>query len=189
MATSQWAYLLLLVLISAERLFELWLSRRNARRALLCGGREVGQGHFRVMTLMHVGFLVACAAEVVLLDRPFRWSLGAPMLALAALSQALRYWAITTLGDRWNTRIIFVPDAPPVTSGPYRFLRHPNYLAVVVELAALPLIHGAYLTAVVFSLLNAAVLFVRIRAEEQALGSLYQNAFATRSRLLPGRRG
>lgn len=186
---SQQGYLIFLGLISAERIFELWLSKRNVQRAFQRGGKEVGQGHFRVMTLMHTAFLLACGVEVLALDRPFSWALGGPMLALSVLSQGLRYWAITTLGDRWNTRIIFVPGSQPVTGGPYRFLRHPNYLAVVVEMVCIPLVHGAYLTAVIFSVINAVVLFVRIRAEEEALGDKYQVAFATQRRLVPWRRG
>jgi len=188
LAPSQLAYLLLLGLITVERLFELWLSRRNARRAFARGGREVGQVHYRVMSLLHSAFLISCAVEVVALGRPFRWGLAAPMLVLALGAQGLRYWAIRTLGDRWNTRIIFIPDAAPVTTGPYRYLRHPNYLAVIGELAALPLLHGAWWTAVAFSVANALLLWVRIRAEESALGPTYRAAFLGKRRLLPSTR-
>ncbi len=186
---SQWLYLAFLAALGAERLFELFLSRRNAARALSRGGVEVGQAHFRVMALLHTLFLVACAIEVVLLDRPFPGGFGFVALAGAVAAQALRYWAIHTLGDRWNVRILFVPGDAPVTSGPYRFLRHPNYLAVVLELLLVPLVHGAWLTAVLFSLANAALLVVRIRAEERALGDLYASAFADRPRFVPRLRG
>ena len=123
--------------------------------------------------------------EPLALHRPFQGVLGYVSLAGAVAAQLLRYWAISTLGERWNTRIIFVPGATPVTEGPYRFIRHPNYVAVILEFVFLPLIHGGYLTALVFSLGNAALLYVRIRAEEQALGAEYQQAFAGRPRFLP----
>lgn len=185
-STSAGAYLAFLGLIAAERVYELVLSTRNARRALAAGGREVGQAHYRVMTLFHTAFLLACAGEVLLLHRPFPGVLGWACLAGALAAQLLRYWAITTLGERWNTRIIFIPGATPVTAGPYRFVRHPNYVAVILEMVFVPLVHGGYLTALVFSLGNAALLFVRIRAEEAALGAEYQQAFSSRPRFLPG---
>lgn len=186
---SQRLYLGLLALYGAERMVELVLSRRNARRAFAQGGVEVGRRHFRVMGALHTLFLFSCGLEVVLFRRPFPQLLGWLALAGCALAQALRYWAITTLGPRWNVRVIVVPGAAPVTSGPYRFIRHPNYVAVVLELLLLPLVHGAYLTCVVFTLSNAALLAVRIRAEERALGAAYANAFAARPRFLPHLKG
>ncbi|MBM7114018.1 isoprenylcysteine carboxyl methyltransferase family protein [Archangium primigenium] len=186
LSDSARAYLFFLGLIGVERVVELVLSTRNARRALAAGGREVGQGHYRVMTVLHTAFLVSCAAEVVGWPRAFPGVLGWVALGGAVLAQALRYWAITTLGERWNTRILFIPGARPVTSGPYRFVRHPNYVAVILEMACIPLIHGAYLTALVFSVANAALLVVRIRAEEAALGPEYQRAFGARPRFVPG---
>ena len=162
------------------------LSARNARRVLAQGGTELGQRHFKVMTVLHTAFLFSCVGEVVLLHRPFPGALGWAALGVAVLAQGLRYWAIFTLGERWNTRIIFVPGARPVTSGPYRFIRHPNYVAVILELFAVPLIHGGYLTAIVFTLANAAMLTVRIRAEEAALGAEYARAFSRRPRFIPG---
>jgi methyltransferase len=188
MVTSLTAYLAFLGLTAIERLFELVLSNRNAKKALARGGREVGQRHYRVMTVLHTAFLFSCVGEVLWLDRPFPGLPGWLALGGAVGAQLLRYWAITTLGERWNTRIIFIPGAQPVTGGPYRFVRHPNYIAVIVELACLPLIHGAWLTALVFSLANAVLLYVRIRAEEAALGAEYQRAFADRPRFIPGGR-
>jgi methyltransferase len=138
------------------------------------------------MTLLHTAFLLCAALEPGLLERAFPGTLGWVALAGALAAQALRYWAIATLGPRWNTRVIVLPDAPPVTSGPYRWLRHPNYLAVALELAAVPLIHGAWLTAVTFSLANAALLTWRIRVEEAALGQRWREAFRDRSRFIPG---
>jgi len=164
------AYLAFLALVALERIFELALSRRNAAWALSRGGIEHGRGHFFAMKLLHAGFFAACALEVVLLDRRFLFWLGAPMLGLALAAQALRYWAIHSLGKRWNVRVIAIPGMPLSTEGPYRFLRHPNYLAVVLEGIAIPLIHTAFLTAAGFSLLNAWMLKTRIRCEERALG-------------------
>ncbi len=177
------AYLVLIAAVACERLFELALSRRHARAAFARGGVEFGAGHFRVMSIMHTAFLVACALEVVLLERAFLPWLGWPALGLVAGAQALRYWAIVALADRWNVRVIVVPGEPAVRRGPYRFLRHPNYLAVVIEMAALPLVHGAYLTAIAFSVANAVVLGVRIRCEEQALRThcAYDERFARRA--------
>nr|AYM54209.1 isoprenylcysteine carboxyl methyltransferase (icmt) family [Sorangium cellulosum] len=188
MVTSELLYLALLGAVSLERLAELFISRRNARRAFARGGVEVGQGHFRAMALMHTAFLAACALEVLLLRRPFPGLLGFAALGLALLAQAMRYWVIATLGEQWNVRIIVVPGDAPVSGGPYRYLRHPNYAAVIVEIAALPLVHGAWLTALVFSALNAIVLSVRIRAEEAALGPAYAARMGGLPRLVPARR-
>lgn len=188
MVTSLTLYLAFIGLTVAERLYELVLSRRNARKALAQGGLETGQGHYRVMTLLHTLFLFACVGEVLWLERPFPGLVGWLALAGALGAQLLRYWAITTLGERWNTRIVFIPGAQPVTSGPYRYVRHPNYIAVILEMACIPMIHGAWLTAVLFSLANALLLSIRIREEEAALGALYQQAFAHRPRFIPGGR-
>lgn len=185
MVTSPWAYTAFVALVGVERLGELALSRRNARLAFERGGVEVGQGHYRVMAALHTLFLVACVAEVHLLDRPFPGAVGYAALAAALLSQGLRYWAIATLGPRWNVRIVFVPGDTPVTAGPYRLVRHPNYVAVVIEMLAIPLVHGAWLTALVFSAANAALLTVRIRAEERALGAPYEAAFGQKPRFVP----
>jgi methyltransferase len=106
------------------------------------------------------------------------------------LATGLRYWVITTLDGRWTTRIVVLPGSSPVTGGPYKFLRHPNYLAVITEILALPLVHTAWITAIVFSTLNALILRVRIRAEEEALSRMsdYGTVFASHSRLMPGGR-
>ena len=185
MVSSLWLYTALVALVGLERLVELRLSSRNAAWAFAQGGREHGQGHYRFMTVFHTLFLVACVAEPWLLARPFVAPWGWLALALSLGAQLLRYWAITTLGQRWNTRVIVLPNAPPVTGGPYRFVRHPNYLAVIVEIALLPLVHGAWRTALFFTVANAALLFVRIRVEERALGPRYAAAFEGRARFLP----
>ena len=163
------AYLLFLALVGAQRMGELVVSQRNTRWALARGGVELGQGHFRLMKLLHGAFLFACAAEVVLLQRPIVPLLAVPMLALALAAQGVRLWTMRALGPYWNARVIVLPGAPVVAAGPYRYVRHPNYLAVIVEGLAIPLMHGAWLTAAVFSVLNAALLAVRIHCEERAL--------------------
>lgn len=184
------AYLVFLALLSLERLVELVVSRRHVAWAKEGGGKEFGQSHFGFMALLHVAFLVSCAGEVVFLERPFHPAMGVPMLALALGAQAIRYWAVFALGRFWNVRVVVVPGADPVTSGPYRYLRHPNYLAVIIEGFAVPLIHGAWWTAAGFSVLNGFVLRVRIRCEEEALEAHcgYGRRLGDLPRLLPGRR-
>lgn len=162
-------YTLLILAVAGERLVELVVSKRHARWALARGGREYGRGHYPFMVALHTALLAGCLAEVWLLDRPFLPWLGWPMLALVLASQEMRWWCVAALGPRWNTLVIVVPGLPLVDRGPYRFLRHPNYLAVVVEGIALPLVHTAWLTALIFTLLNFAVLAVRIRVEDRAL--------------------
>jgi methyltransferase len=163
-------YYLLILAIGIERLVELIVSKRNARWAFAHGGEEFGRGHYPVMVAIHSALLLGCIGEVWALHRPFIAWLGWPMLALVALSQALRWWCVATLGRRWNTLVIVVPQAPLVRRGPYRWLHHPNYVAVVVEGVALPLVHTAWLTAACFTLANALLLTVRIRVENAALG-------------------
>jgi len=167
--TSQVLYTLLVAAVVGERFAELGVARRNARWAFAHGGREVGGGHYPVMVVLHTGLLLGCLVEVWLADRPFVPAIGWVMRVLALGSQVLRWWCIRTLGPRWNTRVIVVPGMPLVDRGPYRWLRHPNYVAVVVEGLALPLVHSAWLTALVFSAANAWLLTVRIRTENRAL--------------------
>ncbi|MGA4798335.1 isoprenylcysteine carboxyl methyltransferase family protein [Streptomyces lavendulocolor] len=164
-------YALLVLLVGAERLAELVVARRHTRWSLARGGVEYGRGHYPVMVVLHTGLLAGCLLEVVALERPFVPALGWSMLALAVAAQALRWWCVATLGPRWNTRVLVVPGLPLVSGGPYRWLRHPNYVAVVVEGVALPLVHGAWLTAVLFTVADAALLVVRIRCEDAALGA------------------
>jgi methyltransferase len=186
---SRWLYLGLVACVALERTVELRLSRRNAAAAFAAGGREYGQSHWRAMQLLHTGFLIACPLEVFLLERTFHPGLGVPMLLILGATMALRYWVVATLGERWNTRIIVVPHWVPASGGPYRWLRHPNYLAVVLELVALPLVHGAWITAIVAGILDLAVLRSRIAAEEAALAAWpgYTQALGGRGRFLPHR--
>jgi methyltransferase len=170
MTTTQLLFTALVAAVGLERLAEMVVSKRHAAWAFARGGVEAGRGHFPVMVALHTALLVGAVVEVVAVDRPFLPALGWPMLALVLLAQGLRWWCITTLGPQWNTRVIVVPGASLVAAGPYRLLRHPNYVAVVVEGLALPLVHTAWVTAVVFTVLNLVLLSVRIRVEEQALG-------------------
>ena len=167
--TSQAWYAVLVLAVAGERVCELVVSARHLRWARVRGGVEYGANHYPLMAAVHSLLLVSCVVEVYVADRPFLPWLGWPMLAVVVGTQALRWWCVRTLGPQWNTRIVVVPGLPLVDHGPYRWLRHPNYVAVVVEVAALPLVHTAWLTAIVFSAVNAVVLSVRIPAEQRAL--------------------
>lgn len=163
------AYTTLVLGVGVERLAEMAVSKRNTVRSLANGGHEVGAGHFPIMVALHGSLLVGCLAEVAVGGRRFTPALGWPMLGVVVASQALRWWCIVTLGPQWNTRVIVVPGQDRVVRGPYRWLPHPNYVAVVAEGVALPLVHSAWGTAALFTTLNAALLGVRIRVEEGAL--------------------
>lgn len=165
-------YILLVAAVAGERLVELVVARRNLNWSRAQGGVEVGFGHYPFMVALHTALLVGCVVEVWLLDRPFLPWLGWPMLAVLVAAQALRWWCIATLGPRWNTRVIVIPGAPRIKGGPYRFFSHPNYVAVVAEGIALPLVHSAWITACVFTVLNAALLTARISTENAALERL-----------------
>ena len=170
--TSELLFTVLAVAVGLERLAELVVSNRNAAWSLQRGGVETGQGHYPVMVVLHTGLLFGALLEVWWRRPEFEPALGFTMLGLVVASQALRWWCIATLGRRWNTRVIVVPGLPPVTAGPYRLLAHPNYVAVVVEGFALPLVHSAWITAIVFTACNAVLLAVRIRVENEALRAL-----------------
>jgi methyltransferase len=165
-------YTLLIAAIAIERIAELVVSKRNWAWSREQGASELGAGHYPAMVVLHVGLLVGCLVEPLVADRPVIPALGWPMLVVVLAAQGLRWWCITTLGHQWNTRVIVIPGAPRVTGGPYRLIPHPNYVAVVVEGIALPLVHSAWVTALVFTVLNAAVLRTRVRIEESALVSL-----------------
>jgi methyltransferase len=163
-------YVLLIVAVAVERLAELVVSQRNRAWSRARGGVEFGARHYPAMVLLHTGLLAGCVVEA--LHRPFIPALGWPMLAIVLCAQGLRWWCIACLGRQWNTRVIVVPGAPRVTGGPYRFLSHPNYVAVVLEGVALPMVHTAWITAIVFTVLNAALLRTRITVENDALARL-----------------
>lgn len=170
--TGLTAFTVVVALVGLERVAELVVSRRNAAWSLDRGGRESGQGHYPAMVVLHTGFLVAMLVEAWLRRPDVAPGLAWTMLALVVAAQALRWWCIAVLGRQWNTRVIVVPGLEAVRSGPYRLVPHPNYVAVVVEGVALPLVHGAWITALAFTVLNAALLRVRLRTENAALAGL-----------------
>ena len=161
-----WLAVIILGFVTLQRLIELRLADRNSRRLLGEGAVEFGRDHYAFIVGLHMIWLAAL----------WWWAPGQPidlaLLVLFALLQLGRVWVIATLGDRWTTRIIVMPGAPLVRTGPYRFLKHPNYLIVTLEIAVLPMVFGLWRIALVFSLLNAVILTVRIRAENRALASL-----------------
>ncbi|HLR95187.1 MAG TPA: isoprenylcysteine carboxylmethyltransferase family protein [Jiangellaceae bacterium] len=167
--TSVVLFTVLVALVGVERVAELVVSRRNVAWSLRQGGVESGRGHYPVMVVLHTGLLAGALLEVWLRRPAFLPVLGWSMFALLVLSQVLRWWCIATLGRQWSTRIMVVPGLTPVRHGPYRWLVHPNYVAVVVEGVALPLVHSAWFTAVVFTVANSALLLERIRTENAAL--------------------
>lgn len=153
--------------VALQRLGELAWSKRNERRLRERGAVEYGQSHYPAMVALHVGWLASTLLEA---RRPS--AVPSPVRAVAVgafvAAQPLRYWAIASLGDRWSTRVLVPPDEAAVTTGPYRYLDHPNYVAVVAELVALPLMLGACRTAIWATVANAAVLRTRLRIERQA---------------------
>ncbi|GAA2121506.1 isoprenylcysteine carboxyl methyltransferase family protein [Streptomyces synnematoformans] len=162
----------LVLAVGLERVAELVVSQRNAAWSIARGGVESGRGHYPFMVVLHTGLLAGALVEVWLRRPDTAPVLVWGMLLLVAASQALRWWCIATLGRQWNTRVIVVPGSPRVTGGPYRWLSHPNYVAVVVEGLALPLVHSAWITAVVFTVLNGFLLTTRMRVEDAALARL-----------------
>lgn len=157
-----WPYAIM-AFVTAQRLAELAIDRRNTARLLAGGAREVGARHYPAMVAMHASWLAALWFTVG--DRP----VNLPLLAAFVGLQLMRVWVLATLGPRWTTRIIVTQDAPLVKKGPFRFMRHPNYAVVTAEIAILPLVFGLVWIAVLFTLLNAAMLYVRIGTENRAL--------------------
>jgi methyltransferase len=155
---------LVVLLVALQRLIELLIAQRNTTRLLAQGGREIGAAHYPLFILLHGGWLVALFA-LTPADAPISW----PLLTLFVLLQLGRVWVVVSLGRYWTTRIVTLPAAPLVKRGPYRFLRHPNYLIVIGEIAVLPLTFGQWQLAAVFSVLNLALLAWRIRIEDAAL--------------------
>jgi len=156
----------ILALVTFQRAFELWLSNRNTSRLIARGAHEHGREHYPLIVAVHVLWLAA-----LWWFAPGR-AINPYWLAIYVLLQAARIWVLASLGERWTTRIIVLADAPLVARGPYRFVNHPNYLVVIGEIAVLPLVFGLWQVALIFSLLNAAVLAIRIRAENRVLGRL-----------------
>lgn len=151
-------------LVALQRLSELVVARRNTRRLLAMGGIEAGAAHYPLIVALHAGWLAVLLVAIPW-DAPV---LHLSFVALYLVLQPLRYWTIASLGDRWTTRIIVLPGAPRLRRGPYRYVTHPNYMIVVAEIALLPLAFGAWDIAAVFTVLNGALLTIRIRAENAA---------------------
>jgi methyltransferase len=164
-------FTLFLALLAGQRLLELRLSRRNEAWLRAAGGKEHDDDYFSWMTLLHSSWFVAMLLEVWRLKRPFRPAIALLSFVLFLAGQSLRYAAIRSLGRRWSVRVITLPGSPPIIRGIYRYLRHPNYLGVSLEIATVPLLHGAYFTATVYSALNALILKYRIQLEEEALAA------------------
>jgi methyltransferase len=175
-----------LVFVILQRLFELLVAKRNAAYIRELGGYEVGAEHYRYIVALHIAFFLSLCTEVIWMGR-----LSAPpdavFFTLFLTAQGLRVWCLCSLGRFWNTRIFILPGADPVVRGPYRFLRHPNYVVVALELLTLPLAFGAFRTALLFTLLNIAVLRLRIQVEERALAEVtpYAEQMGARPRFLP----
>ena len=164
--TELWPHIAILGFVTAQRLIELPIARANTARLLAAGGREVAPGHYPYIVALHAAWLICL----------WWFALGRPidvkLLILFGLIELARIWVLSSLGNRWTTRIIVVPGEQLVTRGPYRFVDHPNYLVVTAELIILPLVFGLWQVAMIFSLLNALILTIRIRAENRALESL-----------------
>ena len=156
--------IVILGLVTLERIAELWLARSNTQRLLAQGAREHAPGHYPPIVAVHAAWLASL--WWLALARP----IDGFWLALFVLIEFARLWVLATLGPRWTTRIIVLPDAPLVRRGPYRFVNHPNYVVVVAEIAVLPLVFGLWEISLLFSVLNAVLLTLRIRAENRALG-------------------
>ncbi len=165
-------YALLVGAVAVERLVEVRVAERNRAVSKTHGGVEFGAEHYPAMVVLHFSLLAGCLVEPIMLHRSFIPALGWPMFAVVLAAQALRWWCITTLDYQWNTRVIVIPGASRVGGGPYRLLPHPNYVAVIAEGIALPLVHSAWVTALVFSVLNGWLLNARVSVENAALARL-----------------
>lgn len=188
MELSVIAYLALLLAVAILRIYELRISRRHQAEMAARGASKVADPRFRWMVLLHTGVLLGSAAEVILLRRPFYPVFAAACFIIFLAANAVRWWVIRTLGDHWNVQVMDSTSLGVVTSGPFRYVRHPNYAAVFVELLVLPLIHCAWITAVVGSAAHMVVLSQRLATEEQVLSSdaHYREAMSGKPRFLPG---
>lgn len=170
--TGYIAFTILLVIVAIERIVELVISKRNLRWSFAQGGIEFGRSHYKYMVAIHVFLLGGSLIEVWLFRPTLTPTLSWMMFLLAIASQALRWWCISSLGKRWNTLVVIIPGKPLSKAGPYRFFKHPNYMAVIIEGFALPMVGSAWRTAAIFTILNAAVLTARVRSENAALATL-----------------
>ncbi|HEY4125210.1 MAG TPA: isoprenylcysteine carboxylmethyltransferase family protein [Rhizomicrobium sp.] len=171
----------IIALVALQRLAELPYATRNTKRLLAQGGIEVGRKHYPLFIVLHAGWLIAIVLALPK-DPPVYWA----FLGAYIVFEMLRFWVLMTLGPYWTTRIITLPNAPLVETGPYRYIRHPNYVVVIGEIALLPLVFGEIAVAVIFSLLNAALLFWRIRIENAALADRRMHRSPTDAFAKPG---
>jgi methyltransferase len=187
MGMSRGAYFILLAVVGLGRLLEMRISARNQRRLAGQGVTRVNEPHFRWMVTLHAGVLVSSAAEVWLLHRPFIPGVALAMGVVFVFANALRWWVIHTLSEHWNVQVMDSARLGVVTSGPYRWVRHPNYAAVFLELLSLPLIYSAWITAVCGTLANLWVLHRRLEVEEAVLESspTYRSLMSSKPRFLP----
>ena len=181
-------FLGLLALVLLGRVIEAGISRRNQRRLVEHGARRAPESHFIWMVLWNGGVLACAALEVLFLHRPFVALLAAPMLAIFVGANLLRWWVIHALAGHWNWQVMNSTSLGVVTQGPYRWVRHPNYVALFAELVALPLIHGAWLTALAAALATTLILTRRVSVEEAVLmeSADYRAAMGTKARFIPG---
>jgi len=188
MELSVIAYLALLLLVALLRIVELQISRRHQRGMVAHGAAKVNDPRFRWMVLLHSGVLVGAAVEVVFLHRPFIPVLAVVCFVIFLAANVVRWWVIRTLGEHWNVQIMNSTGLGVITTGPFRYVRHPNYAAVFVEMLVLPLIHTAWITAIAGSLAHIVVLSQRLSTEERVLFSdaQYRAAMAGKPRFLPG---
>ena len=184
---NQLYFLAVLALLGLQRLLELRHSRDNEAWMRRRGGREHAARQYRMMVLLHLSWFVAMLAEVVFWQRPFSRALFVVGVVGLVAGQVLRYLAIFTLGRRWSVRVYTLPGQPVVLRGVYRYLRHPNYLGVIFEIVSVPLLHGAWLTAGLYTILNLILITRRVRTEENALekDNNYTKDFEPVGRFLP----
>jgi methyltransferase len=186
--TLSWTHGLFAVVLGAEgmqRLVELWVSKQRQQERGDASA-PVREAAWFFMVLLHALLFVLPPLEILLLNRPFLWAVAGPALVALGLAKVLRWWALSTLGKAWNARI--VRPNTVVAEGPYRFIRHPNYLVVIVELVAVPMVHTAWMSALVLTVMNGLVLLARIKKEEETLFSIpgYREAMGPKARFVPG---
>jgi methyltransferase len=188
MDLSTTAFLGLLAGVILLRFAELRISRRHQRLLAARGAEKIADSHFRWMVLAHAGVLLGAAAEVLVLRRPLLPALAIPMLLLFLAANAVRWWVIRTLGEHWNVQVVDSTRLGIVATGPFRYVRHPNYAAVFLEMLALPLIHTAWITALAGAAAQVVVLAQRLSTEERVLlgNPQYVAAMAAKPRFLPG---
>lgn len=188
LAPSVVAYLVLLLVVAGLRIFELRVSKKHQQEMLQRGARKIADPRFRWMVLVHTGVLLGSACEVVFLKRPLIPALAGVMVVLFLGANTVRWWVIRTMGEHWNVQVVDSTPLGVITSGPFRYVRHPNYAAVFVEMVALPLIHTAWITATLGGLAHVLVLTQRISAEERVLlaNADYRAAMARKARFVPG---